>query len=92
MMLLMRTTVTLDSDIVVKLKRLAHRRGCSFKVALNEVLRRGLSAQAHAATLDPFVVEPHSGGFRPGIDPVKLNQLVDQLEAEDFVKEARPSR
>jgi hypothetical protein len=29
------------------------------------------------------------GGFRPGIDPGKLNQLVDQLEVEDFIAEAQ---
>jgi hypothetical protein len=35
------------------------------------------------------VVQPHAGGFRPGIDPGKLNQLVDELEVDDFVGEAR---
>jgi hypothetical protein len=35
------------------------------------------------------VVQPHAGGFRPGIDPGMLNQLVDQLEVEDFIAEAR---
>jgi hypothetical protein len=28
-------------------------------------------------------------GFRAGIDQGKLNQLVDQLEAGDFTREAR---
>jgi hypothetical protein len=36
------------------------------------------------------VVKAHAGGFRPGIDPGKLNQLVDELEVDDFVGEARP--
>lgn len=83
----MRTTVTLEADVAAKLKKLAHRYGRSFKSMLNEVLRRGLAAQERAAAQRPFVVEPHSGGFRPGVDQAKLNQLVDQLEAEDFSKE-----
>ena len=88
----MRTTVTLDADVADRLKRLAHSRHSSFKVTLNEVLRRGLAAQERAASSAPFVVEPHSGGFRPGIDPAKLNQLIDQLDAEDFAREAGPKR
>jgi hypothetical protein len=83
----MRTTLTLDDDLVKKIKELAHRRGQSFKQALNEALRRGLAGGA-ARRSHRYSVEPHSGGFRPGIDPGKLNQLADELEVEDFVGEA----
>ena len=31
-----------------------------------------------------YVVEAHPGGFLPGIDPLKLNQLLDELEVQDF--------
>lgn len=85
----MRTTVTLEADLAKKVKALAHRRGLSFKQALNEVLRRGLTAPARRDARRRYVVKPHAGGFRPGIDPGKLNQLVDQLEAEDFIAEAQ---
>jgi hypothetical protein len=85
----MRTTLTLEPDLAKKLKDLAHRRGQSFKQTLNEVVRRGLAAQATRGKQEPYVVTPHRGGFRPGIDPHKLNQLADQLEVEDFVAEAR---
>jgi len=88
----MRTTVTLEPDVAAKLKKLAQRRGSSFKATLDEVLRRGLAAQERAATQKPFVVEPHAGGFRPGVDRAKLNQLVDQLEADDFAGEAGEHR
>ena len=27
---------------------------------------------------------PHDSGFRPGVDPLRLNQLNDSLEAADF--------
>jgi hypothetical protein len=82
----MRTTVTLDPDLAKKLKALAHRRGVSFKQALNEVVRRGLTAQAPRPERQRYVVEPHRGGFRPGIDPGKLHALVDQLEVDDFIR------
>jgi hypothetical protein len=84
----MRTTLTLEQDLAKKLKDLAHRRGQTFKQTLNEVVRRGLMAQADLPMAPRYTVEPHRGGFRPGIDRGKLNQLVDQLEVEDFIEEA----
>lgn len=82
----MRTTVTLDPDVAARLKELAHRRRASFKETLNDVIRKGLSAPAGTREHpERYVVEPHAGGFRPGVDPAKLNQLVDELEVGDFV-------
>ena len=49
-------------------------------------------AQQRAATGKRFVVEPHSGGFRPGVDEGKLNQLLDQLDANDFAGKAHSRR
>lgn len=85
----MRTTVTLEPDLAKKVRALAHRRHLSFKQALNEVIRRGLTPPDAQAAQPRFMVEPHTGGFRPGVDPGKLNQLVDQLEVEDFVARAQ---
>lgn len=88
-----RTTVTLEPDLANRLKEYAHRKRTSFKAALNTVLRRGLAAQELSAhPRRRFTVEPHSGGFKPGIDVARLNQLVDQLETEDFVRETRAGR
>lgn len=86
----MRTTVTLEPDVARSIKELAHRRRASFKATLNDVLRRGLAPhEGKAEPRERFIVEPHAGGFRPGIDVDKLNQLVDELETADFVDEAR---
>jgi hypothetical protein len=84
-----RTTLTLDPDLAKKLKDLAHKRGQSFKQTLNDVVRRGLAAQAHRPERPPYTLTPHHGGFRPGVDPDKLNQLLDELDVEDFCDEAR---
>jgi hypothetical protein len=89
----MRTTVTLEPDLATRLKEYAHRRQTSFKAALNAAVRRGLSAQEPpASSRRRFVVNPHSSPFRPGIDSGKLNQLADQLEAENFRRARRAGR
>ena len=31
-----------------------------------------------------FTVVPHAFGLRPGVDPDRLNQLVDELEVEEL--------
>jgi hypothetical protein len=88
----MRTTVTLEPDVAAKLKELAHRRRLSFKSTLNETLRRGLTAQGDTGRRKRFVVEPHTAAFRSGIDSHRLNQLPDELEADDFGRKARGSK
>lgn len=88
----MRTTVTLDPDVAARVKDLAHRSRQSFKATLNDLLRRGLAVARLPRSAKPFVVEPHDGEFLPGIDPARLNQVVDELEVGDYVREARRSR
>lgn len=83
----MRTTVTLDPDVAARLHDRARRTGEPFKVVLNDAIRRGLAGRAPAP---PFVVEPHQGGFQPGVDLRRLNQLIDELEVDEFVDECGP--
>ncbi len=83
----MRTTLTLDDDLAEALARMARRDGRSFKDVVNDTLRRGLQTGARPAEPDraAFVVQPEACGFLPGIDPLRLNQLVDQMEIDRFV-------
>jgi hypothetical protein len=85
----MRTTVTLEPDLAKELEALAHRRGLSFQQALNEVIRRGLTAPDRPHAQPRYTLEPHPSGLRPGVDPDKLNQLVDQLEVDEFIAKAQ---
>lgn len=80
----MRTTLTLDDDLVEQLKELAQRRGTSFKRVVNELLRRGLSSPSRSTRPErAFEVKPFCSAFRPGVDTSKLNQLADDLEARE---------
>lgn len=78
----MRTTLTLDEDVASRLKQLMRKHKLTLKAAVNHALRRGLSAEAHQPPPAPFEVRPHAcGAFLPGVDPWKLGQLADELEA-----------
>ena len=79
-----RTTIDLDDDLTEKLRRLAHKQGTSLKHVVNQAIRRGLSSQEPPRRRRaPFRVKPFHSAFRPGVDLLKLNQLVDDLEIQD---------
>ena len=82
----MRTTLTLDPDVAQQIRERMVNRNLSLKTVVNEALRAGLAKTRNRAKAPLFKVEPHSFGFRPGIDPHKLNQLADELEAEEFLR------
>ena len=86
----MRTTLTLDDDVAAKLKDYARRKRVSFKEAVNTVLRRGLTAPAtRPDEAQTFRVDVFNSSFRAGIDPLRLNQLCEDLEAEEATERMR---
>ncbi len=88
----MRTTLTLDEDVAHRLRELTRLTGASFKQPVNETLRAGLQgAQKPAPPLPPFRVTPKAGGFRSGVDVLRLNQLNDELESEALLHELASS-
>ena len=84
MIIPMRTTLTIDDDLAGLLKRRARDLGLPFKEVVNRTLRAGLGEEAKPRKRSVPKVIPHAFGFKPGIDPNKLNQLVDGLEAEAY--------
>ncbi len=89
----MRTTLTVDDDIVAELRRISGSTRRGFKSVVNELLRRGLAASERPLeSPGDFVVKAKSCGFLPGIDPLKLNQVSDEFETETFVKKHRTKR
>lgn len=82
----MRTTLTLDDDIADALRERARNLDTSFKKVVNDTLRRGLSPLTHDTPSPEYRVAPNHSALAPGIDPLKLNQLNDQLEVETFTE------
>ena len=58
----MRTTLTLDDDVAIVLKRLSEERQVSFRTLLNEALREGLRHLEASAPKPAFRTEPVSLG------------------------------
>lgn len=86
MMLHMRTTLTIDPDVEQLLLREMRRTNSSMKTVVNDALRAGFGVRGKAASAARYKVKPHAFGFKPGVDPYRLNQLADELEAEEFVR------
>lgn len=81
----MRTTLTLDDDVCNALRAAARARGCSFKEVVNTTLRKGLmTGDGPEVSSKPFRVDARRRGFLPGIDPLKLNQLLDEMDVDAF--------
>lgn len=56
----------------------------SLKDVINQTLAAGLEATEDKKC--SFKVEPFSSGYMPGINPDKLNQVLDELDVEAFAE------
>ena len=82
----MRTTITLDPDVALALRRVAHETQQSFKTVVNEAIRAGL-ARAQSARRRRYRLKPQSlGGVRPGFNLDKALQLAATLEDEGIAR------
>ena len=87
-MSLMRTTLTLDPDIAQLLRQELAAGKKSFKEVVNDRLRLGFGLKKEK-NRPPFRVKAHSSAFLPGIDQTKLNQLVDELAVDEFIRKSQ---
>lgn len=79
----MRTTVTIDADTEALLRQEAARTGQSFKVVLNEAVKRALGRRAEPARLKPIFPAP----FPQDFSRQSYNRLAADWEDEDTVTE-----
>ncbi len=79
----MRTTLTIDEDIAVRIRELRRRRGHSLKQVINRLLREGPRNSRRTRDAKPYRTKPQRLALRPGFDTVGFNRLVDELEADE---------
>jgi len=75
-----RTTVTLDDDVVERVQRHARLLGKSFKDALNELVRTGLVAAESPPAKSKSRVKPFHMGYRPELNYDDVESLIEYLE------------
>jgi len=78
-----RTTVTLDDDVIERVRAESKSRGTSFRETLNELLRIGLVTRASQAESKPFRVKAHHSGFRPGLNYDCTEALIEYAEGPE---------
>jgi hypothetical protein len=77
-----RTTVTLDDDVVERVKEESRRRAASFRDTVNDLLRMALTANQSPPVRPPFEVRAVAMGFRPGLNYDDIGGLLDYAEGE----------
>jgi len=89
----MRTTLTLDPDVLRMITEEMRRAQKPFKQVVNDALRRGLAPGAdQRPRRRRYRVRPYAASLRPGLDRGRLNALADEAEDEALVGERRTRR
>ncbi|MEJ5944154.1 ribbon-helix-helix protein, CopG family [Pseudokineococcus basanitobsidens] len=86
----MRTTVTLDDDLVAELQRRARERSTSFKEVLNGAVRAGLRPTPPREVA--YRLPTRRLGLREGVDLDRAMRLANDLEDDEVVTELERRR
>jgi hypothetical protein len=76
-----RTTVTLDDDVIERVKQESQSRGASFRDTLNELVRTGLLHAQHKP-VRMLKVKPWPMGLKPGLSYDNIEALLEYGEGE----------
>ena len=79
----MRTTITLDEDVVDKTKKLASKLHKPFRVVINDVLRLGLEQAEKPIKKRRYRTHGHAMGLREGYNLDNIQELIAHVEGED---------
>ena len=80
----MRTTLTIDDDVAVQLKRLRRERDAKFKELVNEALRRGLREMSGAQQRRKVLRTRTFDMGKPLINIDNVAETLANLESEGF--------
>ncbi|MCX7011490.1 MAG: type II toxin-antitoxin system VapB family antitoxin [Candidatus Sumerlaeota bacterium] len=78
----MRTTLTIDDDVLDRARALARKLGAPFRTLVNEALRAGLESVEAPARQRRYRTRPHPMGLRPGLNLDNIQELLAQIEGE----------
>jgi hypothetical protein len=82
MIVIMRTTVAIDDELLAAAKRRARARGETLGQVLEAALRRELSGSGETPDVPPVPVFRGRSGPRPGVDLTSNRALHEALDAD----------
>jgi hypothetical protein len=77
-----RTTVTLDDDVVVRVRRESRSRGASFRDTLNDLLRVALLGIDYRLNRRTLAIQPTHMGHKPGLNYDNIESLLEYGEGD----------
>ncbi len=80
----MRTTITIDNDVLERARAIAAKLSTPFKTVINEALRAGLDHVEQPAIRRRYRTEPHAMGLKAGRNLDNIQELLAQIEGEDY--------
>lgn len=81
----MRTTLTLDDDVADFIEEKSRAQNKSLDQVVNETIRLRMGQAAESIDTHEFRVKPNKSGFVEGVDTVRLNQVLDDMDVEEFL-------
>jgi len=79
----MRTTLTLDDDVLDRARSVATRLHTPFRQVVNEAIRVGLQSVEEPTRTRPYQTRPHKLGLKAGRSLDNIQELLAQIEGED---------
>lgn len=77
-----RTTVSLDDDVLARVKRESLSRGTSFRETLNDLLRAALLGIDHKPRRRALAIRPSHMGHKPGLNYDSIETLLEYGEGD----------
>jgi plasmid stability protein len=77
-----RTTVSLDDDVVARVKRESLSRGASFRDTLNDLLRAALLGIDYQPRRRALAILPTHMGHKPGLNYDSIESLLEYGEGD----------
>jgi hypothetical protein len=79
----MRTTITIEDDVLDRARGLAAKTDKPFRYVINEALRIGLNAAEAPSKRHAYRTTPRKMGVKPGRNLDRIQDLLSQVEGED---------
>jgi hypothetical protein len=77
-----RTTVTLDDDVIARVRRESQARGASFRDTLNDLIRSAFAVRNEKPRRRKLEIRPTHMGFHPGLNHDDVESLLEYGEGE----------